>query len=203
MNENDLLDIIRKEIEKYIREKNSSQEQIIKEKIIKEKITILGEDLILKEELEKRFENSDEGNKIVVFSLEIEELFSISNATYINPKTELIIKSLLKNKSIYLIEEGISWRSYNCKIKKIIDKYLNYEKELKEMGIKIIKKIEVLDHLDNTKSKKYFDKKVMTLKDVKEIERESVDEIVISDKVFITDSAKEYLKNSTLELKKG
>ncbi|MGL5778000.1 MAG: hypothetical protein ACRCX3_05985, partial [Cetobacterium sp.] len=92
MNENDLLDIIRKEIEKYIREKNDSQEQNIKEKI-----TLLGEDLILKEELEKRFEISDESNKIVVFSLEIDELFSISNATYINPKTELIIKSLLKN----------------------------------------------------------------------------------------------------------
>lgn len=198
MNENDLLDIIRKEIEKYIREKNSSQGQNIKEKI-----TLLGEDLILKEELEKRFEISDESDKIVVFSLEIDELFSISNATYINPKTELIIKSLLKNKYIYLIEEGISWRSYSCEVKKIADKYLSYEKELKDMGIKIIKKMEVLDYLDNTKRKKYFDKKVMTLKDVKEIEREAADEIVISDKIFITDSAKEYLKNSALEIKKG
>lgn len=198
MNENDLLDIIRKEIEKYIREKNSSQGQNIKEKI-----TLLGEDLVLKEELEKRFEISDESDKIVVFSLEIDELFSISNATYINPKTELIIKSLLKNKYIYLIEEGISWRSYSCEVKKIADKYLSYEKELKEMGIKIIKKMEVLDYLDNTKRKKYFDKKVMTLKDVKEIEREAADEIVISDKIFITDSAKEYLKNSALEIKKG
>lgn len=198
MSENDLLDIIRKEIEKYIREKNDSQEQNIKEKI-----TLLGEDLILKEELEKRFEISDESNKIVVFSLEIDELFSISNATYINPKTELIIKSLLKNKNIYLIEEGISWRSYSCEVKKITDKYLSYEKEMKDMGIKIIKKMEILDHLDNTKRKKYFDKKVMTLKDVKEIEREATDEIVVSDKIFITDSAKEYLKNSALEIKKG
>lgn len=198
MNENDLLDIIRKEIEKYIREKNSSQGQNIKEKI-----TLLGEDLVLKEELEKRFEISDESDKIVVFSLEIDELFSISNATYINPKTELIIKSLLKNKYIYLIEEGISWRSYSCEVKKIADKYLSYEKELKDMGIKIIKKMEVLDYLDNTKRKKYFDKKVMTLKDVKEIEREAADEIVVSDKIFITDSAKEYLKNSALEIKKG
>lgn len=198
MNENDLLDIIRKEIEKYIREKNSSQGQNIKEKI-----TLLGEDLILKEELKKRFEISDESDKIVVFSLEIDELFSISNATYINPKTELIIKSLLKNKYIYLIEEGISWRSYSCEVKKIADKYLSYEKELRDMGIKIIKKMEVLDYLDNTKRKKYFDKKVMTLKDVKEIEREAADEIVVSDKIFITDSAKEYLKNSALEIKKG
>lgn len=198
MNENDLLDIIRKEIEKYIREKNSSQGQNIKEKI-----TLLGEDLVLKEELKKRFEISDESDKIVVFSLEIDELFSISNATYINPKTELIIKSLLKNKYIYLIEEGISWRSYSCEVKKIADKYLSYEKELKEMGIKIIKKMEVLDYLDNTKRKKYFDKKVMTLKDIKEIEREAADEIVISDKIFITDLAKEYLKNSALEIKKG
>ena len=71
------------------------------------------------------------------------------------------------------------------------------------MDIKIIKKIEVNNHLDNTKRKKYFDKKVMTLKDVKEIEREAADEIVVSDKIFITDSAKEYLKNSALEIKKG
>lgn len=198
MNENDLLDIIRKEIEKYIREKDTSLE-----KNIKEKITLLGEDLILKEELEKRFEISDESSKIIVFSLEIDELFSISNATYINPKTELIIKSLLENKDIYLIEEGISWRKYNSSVKKITDKYLNYERELKDMGVKIVKKMEILDHLDNTKRKKYFDKKVMTLKDIKEIEREAVSEIVVSDKIFITDSAKEYLKSSALEIKKG
>lgn len=198
MNENDLLDIIRKEIEKYIREKDTSLE-----KNIKEKITLLGEDLILKEELEKRFEISDESSKIIVFSLEIDELFSISNATYINPKTELIIKSLLENKDIYLIEEGISWRKYNSSVKKITDKYLNYERELKDMGVKIVKKMEILDHLDNTKRKKYFHKKVMTLKDIKEIEREAVSEIVVSDKIFITDSAKEYLKSSALEIKKG
>lgn len=198
MNENDLLDIIRKEIEKYIREKDTSLE-----KNIKEKITLLGEDLILKEELEKKFEISDESSKIIVFSLEIDELFSISNATYINPKTELIIKSLLENKDIYLIEEGISWRKYNSSVKKITDKYLNYERELKDMGVKIVKKMEILDHLDNTKRKKYFDKKVMTLKDIKEIEREAVSEIVVSDKIFITDSAKEYLKSSALEIKKG
>lgn len=198
MNENDLLDIIRKEIEKYIREKDTSLE-----KNIKEKITLLGEDLILKEELEKRFEISDESSKIIVFSLEIDELFSISNATYINPKTELIIKSLLENKDIYFIEEGISWRKYNSSVKKITDKYLNYERELKDMGVKIVKKMEILDHLDNTKRKKYFDKKVMTLKDIKEIEREAVSEIVVSDKIFITDSAKEYLKSSALEIKKG
>lgn len=198
MNENELLNIIKKEIERYIREKNILQEQNKKEKI-----TLLGEDLILKEELEKRFEISNESNKIVVFSLEIDELFSISNATYINSKTELIIKSLLKNKNIYLIEEGISWRSYNCNVKKIADKYLYYENELKEMGIKIIKKIEILDYLNNMKKRKYFNKKVMTLRDIKEIEREEISEIVISDKIFITDFAQEYLKNSTLKIKKG
>lgn len=198
MNENELLNIIKKEIERYIREKNILQEQNKKEKI-----TLLGEDLILKEELEKRFEISNESNKIVVFSLEIDELFSISNATYINSKTELIIKSLLKNKNIYLIEEGISWRNYNCNVKKIADKYLYYEKELKEMGIKIVKKMEILNYLDSVKKRKYFNKKVMTLRDVKEIEREEISEIVISDKIFITDFAQEYLKNSTLKIKKG
>lgn len=139
----------------------------------------------------------------MILSLEIDELFSISNGTYINPKTEIIIKSLLKNKSVYLVEEGISWRSYSCNVKKIADKYIKYENELKAIGIKIIKKIEIFDYLDATKRRKYFDKKVMTLKDVKEMEREAIDEIVVSNTIFITDSAQEYLKNSTLKLKKG
>ena len=74
---------------------------------------------------------------------------------------------------------------------------------MKAIGIKIIKKIEIFDYLDATKRRKYFDKKVMTLKDVKEMEREAIDEIVVSNTIFITDSAQEYLKNSTLKLKKG
>lgn len=198
MNENELLDIIKREIERYIREKG-----VIQKQNIKEKITLLGESSILQEELEKRFEISDQSEKVVILSLEIDELFSISNATYINPKTEAIIKSLLKNKNIYLVEEGISWREYSCNNKKIADKYISYENELKDMGIKIVKKMEILDHLDNTKRKRYFNKKVLTLKDIKEIERDTTDEIVISNKVFITDSAQEYLKSSALKIKKG
>lgn len=198
MSEKELLDIIKREIEKYIGEKNTFKGQTIKEKI-----TLLGEDLIIRKEIEKKFELSDESAKVLILSLEIDELFSISNGTYINPKTEIIIKSLLKNKSVYLVEEGISWRSYSCNVKKIADKYIKYENELKAIGIKIIKKIEIFDYLDATKRRKYFDKKVMTLKDVKEMEREAIDEIVVSNTIFITDSAQEYLKNSTLKLKKG
>lgn len=198
MSEKELLDIIKREIEKYIGEKNTFKGQTIKEKI-----TLLGEDLIIRKEIEKKFELSDASAKVLILSLEIDELFSISNGTYINPKTEIIIKSLLKNKSVYLVEEGISWRSYSCNVKKIADKYIKYENELKAIGIKIIKKIEIFDYLDATKRRKYFDKKVMTLKDVKEMEREAIDEIVVSNTIFITDSAQEYLKNSTLKLKKG
>ena len=198
MSEKELLDIIKREIEKYIGEKNTFKGQTIKEKI-----TLLGEDLIIRKEIEKKFELSDESAKVLILSLEIDELFSISNGTYMNPKTELIIKSLLKNKSVYLVEEGISWRSYSCNVKKIADKYINYENEFKAMGVKIIKKIEIFDYLEATKRRKYFDKKVMTLKDVKEMEREAIDEIVVSNTIFITDSAQEYLKNSTLKLKKG
>lgn len=198
MSEKELLDIIKREIEKYIGEKNTFKGQTIKEKI-----TLLGEDLIIRKEIEKKFELSDESAKVLILSLEIDELFSISNGTYINPKTEIIIKSLLKNKSVYLVEEGISWRSYSCNVKKIADKYIKYENELKAIGIKIIKKIEIFDYLDATKRRKYFDKKVMTLKDVKEMEREAIDETVVSNTIFITDSAQEYLKNSTLKLKKG
>ena len=198
MSEKELLDIIKREIEKYIGEKNTFKGQTIKEKI-----TLLGEDLIIRKEIEKKFELSDESAKVLILSLEIDELFSISNGTYMNPKTELIIKSLLKNKSVYLVEEGISWRNYSCNVKKIADKYINYENELKAMGVKIIKKIEIFDYLEATKRRKYFDKKVMTLKDVKEMEREAIDEIVVSNTIFITDSAQEYLKNSTLKLKKG
>lgn len=198
MSEKELLDIIKREIEKYIGEKNTFKGQTIKEKI-----TLLGEDLIIRKEIEKKFELSDESAKVLILSLEIDELFSISNGTYINPKTEIIIKSLLKNKSVYLVEEGISWRSYSCNVKKIADKYIKYENELKAIGIKIIKKIEIFDYLDATKRRKYFDKKVMTLKDVKEMEREVIDEIVVSNTIFITDSAQEYLKYSTLKLKKG
>ncbi|MGL5056405.1 MAG: hypothetical protein ACRC6A_03405 [Fusobacteriaceae bacterium] len=196
MSENDLLDIIQKEIGKYIIEN-----KILKNK--KEKVTILGEDLIILKELEKKFQISEDSHKIVVINLEINELFSLANATYLNPKTEFIIECLLNNKQIYIVEEGIAWRNFNCNTKKIVDKYLNYEKELKEMKIKIVKKIEILSCLDSKIIKKYYNKKILTLKDIKEIEREEVTELIVLDKMLVTDSAQEYLRNSILKIKKG
>ena len=63
MSEKELLDIIKREIEKYIGEKNTFKGQTIKEKI-----TLLGEDLIIRKEIEKKFELSDESAKVLILS---------------------------------------------------------------------------------------------------------------------------------------
>lgn len=196
MNENEIIEIIKKELEKYTDKKINSVNK-------KEDISVIGEDSITQKEIEKAFNISNESEKVIVLSLEINELTSISMATYINSKTEKIIDSLLQNKKVYIIEEGLTWRKYNSNNIALTKKYLKCEEELKKIGIQIVKKIEILEILNNNNKRKVYTKKVLTLRDVKELENKGIKTILISSKTFITELSQEYIKNSNLEIIKG
>ncbi len=189
MSELDLLEIIKKEIEKYKVdiEKNT-------------KISILGEDKILKEELQKIFGLDENALKILIIALEIDELVALSQGSYINFKTQKIIESVLEGKEIFLIEEGIKWRAYKLAPSKLIQKYLSCEEELKRYNIKILKKINCIERLKGEDKKEFFSKKLLTLRDIKEIHQKNKNVIIIDEKVFVTDSALDYMKENNINL---
>ena len=100
MNEQYLIELIKKEVSKYLNLENNP----------KKNIEIIGEDLLLKDELSQTFEISDKGESLVVTTIGIKEMVALSQGTYDNDYCEKILKELLNGKKIFLIEEGIAWR---------------------------------------------------------------------------------------------
>lgn len=180
-----LIELIKKEIEKYLSTSNNS-------------IFILGEDPVLETEIKKYFSISKTANKIVVFSLSIPELVALSNGNYINEKTEILIKGLLEKKEIFIIYEGIEWREFNYKNLTLADLYLNYEKKLISFGAILVKKIEILDYLNEKKI--YLNKKVITPREFKEFKNIKNCCFVIPKNSFITESTKEFLEKNYIKI---
>lgn len=189
MGELELLEIIKREIEKYEINKKS-----------KDRITILGEDELLKNEIKKYFEIDESSSKLLVVNLEIDELVTLSQGSYINLKTQKIIEGILQGYEVYLVEEGIKWREYRLGPSKLIEKYLSCEEELKRYNVKILKKINCLEELKGEDKKEFFTKKLFTLRDAKEIHQKNKNAIVIDEKIFITESALDYIKENNINL---
>lgn len=78
MSDQDLIEIIKREIEKYY-----SKESNLKE-ILKKKIGFIGNDIVLKDELKRNFDIQETGEKIVVSELGIKELAEISQGVYLS-----------------------------------------------------------------------------------------------------------------------
>lgn len=187
MIEKDLLDIIKKEVEKYLKTKIPS----------KEIIKLLGTDNILKEELEKDFIFSNDSKKIIVSNLKIPELVALGNGTFSNEKDEEILNHILNGDEVFLIKEGLEWKSYKNIPGKLLEKYENYENILKDYGIKFFNKIEIIDFLKNASNQYSFNKKVLNLSDIKKLKEK---EIIISEKTIITQLAIDYIKENNIKI---
>lgn len=189
MNEQYLIELIKKEVSKYLNLENNP----------KKNIEIIGEDLLLKDELSQTFEISDKGESLVVTTIGIKEMVALSQGTYDNDYCEKILKELLNGKKIFLIEEGIAWRKYK-KIPlplKII--YEKYEKELEKYGIQISKRLEIQDKL--TKKSKYISEGILDFKKIKN-EFNSSKVIEMSKDVKVTELAKEFARENEIKLLK-
>ena len=187
MIEKDLLDIIKREVEKYLKTKIPS----------KEIIKLLGTDNILKEELEKDFTFSNDSKKIIVSNLKISELVALGNGAFSNEKAEEILNHILNGDEVFLIKEGLEWRSYKNIPGKLLEKYENYENMLKDYGIKFFNKIEIIDFLKNASNQYSFNKKVLNLSDIKKLKEK---EIIISEKTIITQLAIDYIKENNIKI---
>lgn len=187
MDEAKLVEIIKKEIQKYYfltTEKKS--------------ISILGNDSIIREELEKKFEISKTSKKIVVTDLDIKELVSLSQGSYSSEKAEEILNALLEGKDIFLIQEGIQWRKFKNIPLELENRYLSYEEQLKKYGVRLIKRLELLEELEE--HKKYYNGKVLDVKQLKLNVNLAEKKIIVSNETKITELAKEYASINNIEI---
>lgn len=185
MNEDRLIELIKKEIQKYY----SFEEKI-------DTVCVLGADSIIREEVEKRFSVSEKSDVVVVTELDVNELVSLGQGAYITPKSEKLLLSLLEGKTIFLIEEGLKWRNFEKVPSKLKEQYLEYEGFLVEYGIKIVKRMEIIDELEN--KKQYYTGNVLDIKQLKANIKDK--KIIISSKTKVTELASEYAQVNDIKI---
>ena len=176
---NEIIEIIKKEL------------NALKNK--KDQITILGEDNLLKQELENSFEIVKNAEKIIVSTLSIPSLVNISMGTYSTEQCEQLLKLILENKQIFILEEGIEWRNYSLIPLVLRKKYLSYEEKLKECGVIIVKKAEIKNLLENKGMELEIFEKVLDEKKIKESLANRVETLYISEETIITELAKDII----------
>ena len=183
---NEIIEIIKKEL------------NALKNK--KDQITILGEDNLLKQELENSFEIVKNAEKIIVSTLSIPSLVNISMGTYSTEQCEQLLKLILENKQIFILEEGIEWRNYSLIPLVLRKKYLSYEEKLKEYGVIIVKKAEIKNLLENKGMELEIFEKVLDEKKIKESLANRVETLYISEETIITELAKDIIRKNNIKL---
>ena len=192
MNENELLEIIKREIEKYY-----SKETVKKNK---KAIGFAGNDVILRTELEKNFDIKEEAEKIVVSEISLKDLAEISQGIYSSDESRKLLYSLLEGKELIFSEEGIEWRKFISAPLKLQEKYKEYEKNLEECGVKILKRMEIKEYLKDRKN--CFTGKLLDLKTLKNNFNKNNNAIEVSAETTITELAKEYAAVNNIKITK-
>lgn len=190
MNENELLEIIKREIAKYY------YKETVKE--TKEAVGFAGNDIILRNELEKNFNIKEEAEKIVVSEISLKDLAEISQGIYSSDESRKLLYSLLEGKELILAEEGIEWRKFVSVPLKLQEKYKEYEKTLEDYGVKILKRMEIREYLENRRS--CFTGKLLDLKTLKNNFNKSDNTIEVSAETTITELAKEYAAVNNIKI---
>ena len=192
MNEQELLEIIKREIEKYY------SKEIVKSS--KKAVGFAGNDTILKCELEKNFDIREEAEKIVVSEISLKDLAEISQGIYSGDESRKLLYSLLEGKELILAEEGIEWRKFTSAPLKLQEKYRSYEKSLEGYGVKILKRMEIREYLEERKN--CFTGKLLDLRTLKNSFNKNDNMIEVSEETTITELAKEYAAVNNIKITK-
>lgn len=186
MNEERLIALIREELKNYI-----------SKGVKKTEISYLGEDKILREEIEKYFCIVECGEKLVVSGLKIKQLIELSNGSHCDDESRQILQHILENREVFLVEEGIEWRAFENIPIKLRENYLQKETILKSYGVKILKRLELVECLKGKKN--YFTGRILDLRELKNITL-AEKELVVSNNTRMTELAKEYAREKGIKI---
>ena len=173
------------------------------EKLIK--VSFLGKDNLLKDELKtyaKINDNIDfktffeslekaDSEKLVVSDLSIDELVDLSQG-----RKNIVTEFLLNSKEVFLVEEGLEYKRYQ-KPEALIKVYDGYLQNLKEFGVKVLKRVEISKMF--TKREEFSISGVITKDKLQKLSAEN-QKIVVKKGSKITSLADEYIKSNNIQL---
>ena len=188
LDENYIIELVKKELSKYLTDQGIE---------IKKEVCFLGDDNEIKEQLSQKFNFSENAKTLIVSQLSLKNLYNISNAIYENEYEEKIIKFLLENKEIIIINEGIEYSKYENIPPMVQKKYEEYLEKIKSYGIKVENKDFYINSL--TQKEEVYGKKLLDLNKLKELEAKGMRRIIVENSI-VTSSAEEYAKEKNIEI---
>jgi len=188
LDENYIIELVKKELSRYLTDQGIE---------IKKEVCFLGDDNEIKEQLSQKFNFSENAKTLIVSQLSLKNLYNISNAIYENEYEEKIIKFLLENKEIIIINEGIEYSKYENIPPMVQKKYEEYLEKIKSYGIKVENKDFYINSL--TQKEEVYGKKLLDLNKLKELEAKGMKRIIVENSI-VTSSAEEYAKEKNIEI---
>ena len=188
LDENYIIELVKKELSRYLTDQGIE---------IKKEVCFLGDDNEIKEQLSQKFNFSENAKTLIVSQLSLKNLYNISNAIYENEYEEKIIKFLLENKEIIIINEGIEYSKYENIPPMVQKKYEEYLEKIKSYGIKVENKDFYINSL--TQKEEVYEKKLLDLNKLKELEAKGMRRIIVENSI-VTSSAEEYAKEKNIEI---
>lgn len=169
------------------------------------KVSFLGKDNLLKDELKtyaKINDNIDfktffeslekaDSEKLVVSDLSIDELVDLSQG-----RKNIVTEFLLNSKEVFLVEEGLEYKRYQ-KPEVLIKVYDGYLQNLKEFGVKVLKRVEISKMF--TKREEFSISGVITKDKLQKLSAEN-QKIIVKKGSKITSLADEYIKSNNIQL---
>ena len=186
--ENYIIELVKKELSKYLTDQGIE---------IKKEVCFLGDDNEIKEQLSQKFNFSENAKTLIISQLSLKNLYNISNAIYENEYEEKIIKFLLENKEIIIINEGIEYSKYENIPPMVQKKYEEYLEKIKSYGIKVENKDFYINSL--TQKEEVYGKKLLDLNKLKELEAKGMRRIIVENSI-VTSSAEEYAKEKNIDI---
>ena len=188
LDENYIIELVKKELSRYLTDQGIE---------IKKEVCFLGDDNEIKEQLSQKFNFSENAKTLIVSQLSLKNLYNISNAIYENEYEEKIIKFLLENKEIVIINEGIEYSKYENIPPMVQKKYEEYLEKIKSYGIKVENKDFYINSL--TQKEEVYGKKLLDLNKLKELEAKGMKRIIVENSI-VTSSAEEYAKEKNIDI---
>ena len=183
-----IVELIKKELGRYLAEQGSEA---------KKTVCFLGNDNEIKDILSQKFNFSEDTETLVVSQLSLKNLYNLSNAIYEDEYEEKIIKFLLENKQIIILQEGIECSKYENIPVAVLKKYEEYIGKIKGYGMKVETKDFYINSV--TQKEEVYNSKLLSLTKLQELEAKGVRKVV-TEGAIVTSSALEYAKDKNIEI---
>nr|WP_314531232.1 ethanolamine utilization protein [uncultured Fusobacterium sp.] len=183
-----IVELIKKELGRYLAEQGSEA---------KKTVCFLGNDNEIKDILSQKFNFSEDAETLVVSQLSLKNLYNLSNAIYEDEYEEKIIKFLLENKQIIILQEGIECSKYENIPVAVLKKYEEYIGKIKGYGMKVETKDFYINSV--TQKEEVYNSKLLSLTKLQELEAKGVRKVV-TEGTIVTSSALEYAKDKNIEI---